>query len=96
VLFHARLQPQRRPAELDAAQLRRLAKTLIEVPQRSYRSRGIETAAGMKSDYLTDTPDSFRFAVFDREGLPCPACGTRIRRLETGSRRLYLCPACQR
>jgi endonuclease-8 len=96
VLFHARLRPERRPGELDAAQLRRLAKALLEVPRRSYRSRGIEAAAGMKSDYLTDTPDSFRFAVFDREGLPCPACGGPIRRLETGSRRLYLCPACQR
>jgi|SRR5688500_167117 len=96
VLFNARLRPERRPGELDAAQLRRLAKALLDVPRRSYRSRGIEAAAGMKSDYLTDTPDSFRFAVFDREGLPCPACGGPIRRLESGSRRLYLCPACQR
>ncbi len=96
VLFHARLRPQRHPGELDAAQLRRLAKALLDVPRRSYRSRGIEAAAGMKSDYLTDTPDGFRFAVFDREGLPCPTCAAPILRLETGSRRLYLCPACQR
>ena len=96
VLFHARLRPQRHPGELDAAQLRRLAKALLDVPRRSYRSRGIEAAAGMKSDYLTDTPDGFRFAVFDREGLPCPTCAASILRLETGSRRLYLCPACQR
>jgi len=96
VLFHARLPPQRRPTDLDPAQLRRLAKALLDVPRRSYRSRGIEAAAGMKSDYLTDTPDSFRFAVFDREGLPCPTCAEPILRLETGSRRLYLCPACQR
>ena len=96
VLFHARLRPERHPGELDAAQLHRLAKALLDVPRRSYRSRGIEAAAGMKSDYLTDTADGFRFAVFDREGLPCPACGGPVRRLETGSRRLYLCPACQR
>ena len=96
VLFHVCLRPERRPGELDAAQLRRLAKGLLDVPRRSYRSPGIEAAAGMKSDYLTDTPDGFRFAVFDREGLPCPACGAPVRRLETGSRRLYLCPTCQR
>lgn len=96
VLFHAHLRPERRPGELDAAQLRRLAKALLDVPRRSYRSRGIEAAAGMKSDYLTDTPDSFRFAVFDREGQSCPGCGTCIRRQEAGSRRLYLCPRCQR
>ncbi len=96
VLFRARLRPERRPAELDAQALRRLAKALLDVPRRSYRTRGIAPAAGMKGDYFTDTPDAFRFAVFDREGQPCPGCGGRIRRQETGSRRLYLCPRCQR
>ncbi len=95
VLFRARLRPERRPGDLDAGQRRRLARALVEVPARSYRTRGIEPAAGMKGDYLTDTPDAFRFEVFDRAGQPCPACGDRIRRQETGSRRLYLCPRCQ-
>lgn len=96
VLFAARLRPERRPAELDAAAIRRLAKALLDIPRRSYRTRGIAPAAGMKGDYLTDTPDGFRFAVFDREGQPCPACAGRIRRQASGTRRLYLCPRCQR
>lgn len=95
VLFAAGLRPERRPADLDATQLRTLARELLAVPRRSYATRGIEPAGGMRADYLTDTPTGFRFAVFDREGLPCPGCGARIRRLESGARRLYLCHRCQ-
>jgi endonuclease VIII len=96
VLFEARLRPERRPGELSPQETRRLAAELLAVPRRSYATRGIAPASGMRPDYLTDTPDGFRFAVFDREGAPCPACGGEILRQETGSRRLYLCPRCQR
>ncbi len=95
VLFAAGLRPEIRPAELTAAQVRKLARELLAIPRHSYATRGIEPAGGMRADYLTDTPTGFRFAVFDREGLPCPACGTRIRRQQSGTRRLYFCPKCQ-
>lgn len=95
VLFLARLSPDRRPEDLSGPQTRALAEALLDVPRRSYASPGIEPAAGMRSDYLTDTPHSFRFAVFDREDQPCPVCGTAIVRREVGARRLYLCPRCQ-
>lgn len=96
VLFEAQLLPERKPRELDATQRRRLAKHLLAVPRRSYRTRGIAPASGMREDYLTDTPAGFRFKVFDREGLPCPVCKAKVLRRETGARRLYLCPRCQR
>ena len=95
VLFEARIAPTRRPADLSAAERRRLAAALLSVPRASYATRGIEPAEGMRSDYLTDTPTGFRFQVFDREGLPCPACRRRIVRHELGGRRLYWCPRCQ-
>jgi endonuclease VIII len=96
VLFAARLLPRRRPRDLDPGELASLARELLAVPRRSYATRGIAPAGGMQANYLTDTPDAFRFLVFDREGEPCSACGAQIRRLEVGSRRLYLCPRCQR
>lgn len=96
VLFAARLRPQRRPQDLDAAELRALARELLAIPRRSYATRGIEPAKGMRGDYLTDTPEGFRFLVFDREGQPCPVCGGTIERQEVGTRRLYLCRRCQR
>lgn len=95
VLFSAGIAPHRRPADLDAPERKRLAKALLDVPRASYRTRGIEPAAGMREDYLTDTPAGFRFRVFDREGEPCPACGDVVVRHELGGRRLYWCRTCQ-
>lgn len=96
VLFAARLRPGRRPRDLGTGERAALARELLAVPRHSYATRGIAPAGGMRADYLTDTPDAFRFLVFDREGQPCPACGGAIERRGVGSRRLYLCPRCQR
>ncbi len=96
VLFKARLLPSRRPRELWAAERRRLAKALLDIPRASYATRGLAAPSDAADAALTDTPAGFRFAVFDREGLPCPACRGAVTRLEHGARRLYLCAACQR
>ncbi len=37
-----------------------------------------------------------RFAVYDREGEPCPACGSAIRRIVQAARSTFHCPKCQR
>lgn len=95
VLFAAGLHPAQRPKDLTDGRIARLAQTLLDIPRLSYSTRGIAQAGGMRSDYLADTSDGFRFQVFAREGEPCPACGTPIERMMSGSRRLYLCPACQ-
>lgn len=36
------------------------------------------------------------FRVYDREGKPCPVCGTPIRRLVVGQRSTHICPHCQK
>ncbi|MGY1457660.1 MULTISPECIES: endonuclease VIII [unclassified Luteimonas] len=95
VLFAAGLRPARRPKDLEPEATARLARALLDIPRLSYATRGIAPADRMRDDYLTDTPDAFRFQVFGREGQPCPACGTTIERMSVGSRRLYVCPACQ-
>lgn len=35
------------------------------------------------------------FRVYDREGKPCPVCGTKIQRLIVGQRGTHICPKCQ-
>lgn len=35
------------------------------------------------------------FRVYDREGQPCPVCGTEIRRIVVGQRGTHICPQCQ-
>ncbi|MGY1409222.1 MULTISPECIES: endonuclease VIII [unclassified Luteimonas] len=96
VLFEAGIAPGRRPADLSTDERSRLAAALLEVPRRSYRTRGIAPARGMREDYLTDTADGFRFHVFDREGEPCTRCGAAIVRSMLAGRRMYACAECQR
>jgi formamidopyrimidine-DNA glycosylase len=36
------------------------------------------------------------FRVYDREGQPCPVCGTNIQRLVVGQRGTHVCPKCQK
>ena len=36
------------------------------------------------------------FRVYDREGKPCPVCGTKIQRIMVGQRSTHFCPKCQR
>lgn len=36
------------------------------------------------------------FRVYDREGEPCPVCGTPIRKLVVGQRGTHICPHCQK
>src|SRR5690606_35495245 len=96
VLFEAGIAPARTPTDLSTDERIRLAAALLDVPRRSYRTRGITPARGMREDYLTDTADGFRFHVFDREGEPCPRCGAAIVRSTLGGRRMYACAACQR
>jgi len=37
-----------------------------------------------------------RYWVYDRAGLPCRRCGTKIRRIVQGQRSTFFCPRCQR
>lgn len=96
VLFEAGIATGRKPADLSPDERNRLAAALLDVPRRSYRSRGIAPARGMREDYLTDTADGFRFHVFDREGEPCTRCGAAIVRSTLAGRRMYACAGCQR
>lgn len=95
-LFEAGIAPGRRPADLSASERARLARALLDVPRRSYRTRGIAPARGMRRDYLTDTAAGFRFHVFDREGEPCTRCGGPVVRTTSSGRRMYACARCQR
>lgn len=36
------------------------------------------------------------FRVYDRQGSPCPVCGTEIVRLVVGQRGTHICPKCQK
>lgn len=58
-------------------------------------------AEGSSFDTFYRTPEgrpgAFQdeFAVYGREGQPCRACGSRIRRIVVGQRGTHFCPRCQ-
>jgi len=98
ILWAARLNPKRKPAELAAAELETLADETLKIARRSYRTRGVTVrptlAKRLKSDGFSY--GEYRFYVFGREGLPCHRCESPIERQTMGSRNLFTCPTCQR
>jgi endonuclease-8 len=88
ILWLAQLLPTRRPADLDDTERYALTHALIDLPRRSYKTRGRRGAG-----HLQDTP--FRFKAYQREGKPCPRCRTSLEKSVVASRPFYFCPGCQ-
>ena len=97
ILFFAGLHHTSRPADLGEDALSRLAASVLAVTRQAYDQAGVtnrddwaaaDRARGTRRRH-------WRFAVFERDGLPCHTCSTAIERVSVASRRLYLCPRCQ-
>jgi len=86
-----------RPRDLSLRQRGVLARATLAISQRAYREAGVTNRPGrVRTLKRQGYPRrDYRFAVFDREGLPCYRCQIPIRRIEISSRRLYCCPGCQ-
>jgi formamidopyrimidine-DNA glycosylase len=94
-LHRAGVRPTRRARTLRRRETALLRETLRAVLQESIDARGTTI-----SDYRDGSgePGAFnvRLRVYDREGLPCLSCGTRIKRVVLSNRSAFYCPACQR
>lgn len=98
ILFVARLSPRLRVGEMSGAQIKALAKVIYQLTWRSVQHDGVLLPS---SDYKKLRAqghgyEAARFYVFDREGLPCRACGNPISRLDLGGRGVFFCPECQK
>ncbi len=93
-LWHARLHPQRAAESLSAGECARLHAAIRHVLQRA-----IEHEGSTLRDYRTSSGSSGSnqhfFAVYQRSGQPCPACGTPIERMVVAQRGTHFCPRCQ-
>lgn len=83
-LWLARIDPRAVASSLGPARRRRLLAAVRSVLRRAERD---------PAPYSDRAPPRFR--VYDREGRPCPRCGTGIRRIGQGGRSTYYCPRCQ-
>lgn len=97
ILFFAGVHFKVRPADLEEGALTRLAACILAVTRQAYDQAGVTNRADWAAADRARGASRrrWRFAVFEREGLPCHACGTAIERVMLASRRLYFCPRCQ-
>ncbi|MFC7367882.1 endonuclease VIII [Vreelandella zhaodongensis] len=98
ILFLSQVHPQKRPSDLTAHQLDVLATVIVETTRQAYLQAGVTNRdAWIKQAVASgELRRQWRFSVFERAGLSCHRCGSVIERMMVGSRRLYLCPTCQR
>jgi formamidopyrimidine-DNA glycosylase len=95
-LFRARLSPRRRAASISAKSLALLAKTIVAVLQEAVRAGGSSLRDHKRVDGELGE-FQHRFAVYDREGLPCPGkCGGTVKRITQSGRSTFYCPRCQK
>ena len=106
ILFVAGVDPRTRIAQLEQAALLRIANACKRLTARSVKQCGVVRPL---VEYIASHQDkanhgerdggayeASRFYVYNREGKPCWACGTTIRRVTLGGRGLFFCEGCQR
>jgi len=95
-LFRAGIDPRTPAQRLSRARCQRLADMI-----RATLADALTSGGSTLRDYVgaSGEPGAYfqiHAAVYEREGLPCRACATPIRRLVQGQRATYYCPTCQR
>ena len=96
-LFVARINPFLKSSELSPRRAPRLYKAILEVLAESiaHGSTMNVDPENIEGSYYGGGSEG-RWRVYDREGEPCPACRSSIRRMTQAGRSTYFCPRCQR
>ena len=106
-LFRAGIDPRKATHTLTADQMKRLCEAIhFTLAQAIKFGSSIKLAFDKPTSKdalfyygLSDETNSVvheKFAVYDRAGKPCRACGTPIKRLVQAARSTFFCPTCQR
>lgn len=96
-LFRARLSPKRAASSIAGSRAHALAAAIKSVLRAAIRAGGSSLRDYAKTDGALGE-FQHRFAVYDREGLPCrrSGCNGKIRRIVQSGRSTFFCPKCQR
>ena len=91
----ARIHPATLGGDMKPAQVKRLYEAIKTIIGLGVEHGGTSfshyvDSLGGKGDYL----DHAR--VFRHQGLPCPACGTIIKKIRVAGRGTHYCPKCQK
>lgn len=94
-LHRAAIHPATPARRLSPARCERLARAVKET-----LTRAIEAGGSSLRDYVNAEGEpgwaQMDYAVYEREGQPCPRCGATVKRIVQGQRSTYYCPGCQR
>ncbi|HEY0817265.1 MAG TPA: bifunctional DNA-formamidopyrimidine glycosylase/DNA-(apurinic or apyrimidinic site) lyase [Rhizobacter sp.] len=94
-LFHAGIDPRTRSDTLSRPRSERLAMAVRNTLARALALGG-STLRDFRDAHGMAGAFQLQAQVYGREGLPCLACGTPIRRIVQGQRSTFFCPHCQR
>lgn len=95
ILWEAKVHPFKMAGRLTDQELKKIFKAMRKILTLALKLRGTST-----SDYrdTAGKPGAYteQRLVYDREGMPCFNCGTKIKRLKKTGRSAYFCPKDQR
>lgn len=94
ICFDAAIHPARTCPSLTEIEWERLYASVQRILTAAIRYGGYMEHPFYTGDPWTGGFDE-RCLVYDREGEPCPRCGTAIVRTSMSGRKLFFCPACQ-
>jgi formamidopyrimidine-DNA glycosylase len=91
MLFLARVHPMRPTLSLSVGERLRVYEAL-----RATLKKALDLGGAWYESGLDGQPGGFKEMLIGyREGKPCPACGTIIKKIKTGSTSGYVCEKCQ-
>ena len=94
-LFRAGISPRRLASSVAGTRAGRLAPAIKSVLKEALAAGGSSLRDYAHADgelgYF-----QHHFRVYDREGKPCPKCGTPVNRIVQSGRSTFFCPHCQR
>jgi formamidopyrimidine-DNA glycosylase len=89
-LHIAKLHPVAASDSVTAEQAQALHEAIRKVLKEGIRRNGASIDWAYRGGQF-----QHYFRVYDREGTPCPVCGTEIQRIIVGQRSTHFCPECQ-
>lgn len=95
ILWLSKIHPTRRIEGLKEDELRTIYSSMKKILKKALRLRGTSIDDYRDSGGRRGKYDLARY-VYQREGEPCPRCGTPVKRLKLGGRSAHYCPKCQK
>lgn len=94
-LYHAHISPKRLAGKISAEGAKALTQAIKKVLRDAIKAGGSSLR-----DYAHTNGElgefQHHFAVYDREGKPCPRCKGTVKRIVQAGRSTFYCPGCQK